>query len=186
MLNRSLEQDVERKRKVSCLTQAPGPLTPLSACWRQLESMLCHFPWNVLLGDEQLPVLWNTLEGSHTQGATPMCRSVKTRAQTLQPGSVWPGTLWRLTFQAGTGRELPSTYPWSCTKDKKGEATTLVRFHKFSAAVKTAVCLLRRRLFPLCSGWKTVKPQVCYNLQSQNLGDGDRRIRSSRSLFFPS
>lgn len=29
VLNRSLEQDVERKRKVSCLTQAPGPLTPL-------------------------------------------------------------------------------------------------------------------------------------------------------------
>lgn len=56
VLNRSLEQDVERKRKVSCLTQAPGPLTPLFAYWRQLESMLCHFPWNCWGQDAACPV----------------------------------------------------------------------------------------------------------------------------------
>lgn len=40
VLNGSL--GVERKREISCLTQATGPLF---AYWRQLEAMLCRFPW---------------------------------------------------------------------------------------------------------------------------------------------
>lgn len=85
------------------------------------------------LRDKCLPALWNTLEGYTYARHHTVRVNVKARAQILQPGSMWPRTLRH--FPHRDRKELFSTYPWSCIKDKKGEVTTsLVRFHEFSAA----------------------------------------------------